>query len=399
MKQSVKNAVYLGLLCGISYFAVYYARNLLGLATPKMLSDGYSAEYIGKVSSVYFIAYALGQLINGIIGDRLKAKYMISFGLMLAGAANFLFPKLSGLSYAAGIIVYGMSGFFLSMIYAPMTKAVSENVELKYATRCNLGYTFASYISSPVAGVVAALVSWGVLFLSGSAILFTMGVICLLFFIIFEKKGIVKYNQYQKKDTQSKGVGILFKYGIVRFTLISILTGIIRTTVVFWMPTYINQHLGFSEEQSSLIFTMCTFVISSAAFISVFTYECFKRRINPTILLMFTVSAVSFLMLYIVKSTYINIALLVLAVTASNGAATMLWSVYCPGLRSTGMISSATGFLDCVSYIAAAVSSTIFANAVSQIGWQNLILVWFLLMVIGVMVSLPFARQHLYSEV
>lgn len=52
-------------------------------------------------------------------------------------------------------------------------------------------------------------------------------------------------------------------------------------------------------------------------------------------------------------------------------------------------LSSATGFLDFMSYMAAAASSTIFANAVSVIGWGNLILVCFALMVFGVIISLP----------
>ena len=76
----------------------------------------------------------------------------------------------------------------------------------------------------------------------------------------------------------------------------------------------------------------------------------------------------------------------------SNGAATMLWSIYCPSLRDTGMVSTATGYLDFVSYIAAAVSSVIFANAVSAIGWGNLILVWTAIVVCGMIVSLPFDK-------
>ena len=56
------------------------------------------------------------------------------------------------------------------------------------------------------------------------------------------------------------------------------------------------------------------------------------------------------------------------------------------------MVSSATGFLDFLSYIAAAVSSSAFANAVSGIGWGNLILVWMGLAVCGLLVSIPYKK-------
>jgi len=83
---------------------------------------------------------------------------------------------------------------------------------------------------------------------------------------------------------------------------------------------------------------------------------------------------------------------MVLAILSCNCASSMLWSRYCPSLRDTGMVSSATGFLDFTSYMAASVSSSIFANAVTAIGWGSLVLVWAGLMTAGVIVSLPYDK-------
>ena len=154
------HAVYIGFLCSISYLAVYFARNILSTTTPQMIAGGYSEAYIGKVSSVYFIFYAIGQLINGAVGDRVKARYMISFGLLLAGISNFIFSKMTGIFPQIAQYIYGMTGFFLAMVYAPMMKVVAENTEPVYATRCSLGFTFASFFGSPLAGVIASVFVW-----------------------------------------------------------------------------------------------------------------------------------------------------------------------------------------------------------------------------------------------
>jgi sugar phosphate permease len=158
------------------------------------------------------------------------------------------------------------------------------------------------------------------------------------------------------------------------------------------MPTYFSQHLGFSAEQSALIFTVSTFIISFTSFIAIFVYEYFGRKMNATILVMFLAAAVLFGFLYVVKTPWVNIVLMVLAVMASNAAACMLWSVYCPSLYDTGMVSTATGFLDFVSYMAAAASSSLFASAATTIGWGSLILVWCALMILGVLVCLPYKK-------
>jgi len=390
--KSVMNAIYIGTLCSVVYLGVYFARNILGAVTPEMVECGYTEGYIGKVSSFFFVFYAVGQLINGAIGDKINARYMMCVGLFMAGITNVLFSLLS-VNYAnVATVVYGFTGFFLAMIYGPMTKLVAENTEPIYATRCSLGYTFASFFGSPVAGVAAAMFVWQSVFFMSSTILVVMAVVCFLLFLLMEKKGIIKYNQYTQKKEKGGSVKILIKHRIIKFSFISMLTGVVRTTVVFWLPTYISQYLGFSTETSALLFTVATFIISFATFVSIFVYEKLKRNMDLTILFMFLSSTLFFMLVYLVKQPVLNIFFIIVAIMSANGAATMLWSRYCPSLRDTGMVSGATGFLDFISYMSAAISSTIFANAVYYIGWGNLILVWFGLMVAGVFTVLPYDK-------
>ncbi|MBE5753297.1 MAG: MFS transporter [Clostridiales bacterium] len=392
LSQNAKNALYIGSLCSVAYLAVYVVRNILSAVSPQMIADGsYSTEEIGTISSIYFICYAIGQLCNGVIGDKIKAKYMISTGLLLAGIANALFPMLTATPVLAKI-AYGSAGIFLAMIYGPLTKVVAENTDPIYTTRCCLGYTFASFFGSPLAGIMATIFVWQETFFVGSASLIFMSIVCFGGFILYEKKGIVKYGVYQNKEKVQGNIKILFKRQIVKFSLIAIITGIVRTAVVFWLPTYSSQYLGFTPQDSARIFTVMTFIISLNPFIVVFLFERLKRNIDLTILLSFSASCTFFLAVFFIKIPYVNLACLLLAVMGSNGASSMLWSRYCPSLRDTGMVSSVTGFLDFLSYMAAAFSSSVFANAVGVIGWGNLILVWFGLVLCGFLTALPWKK-------
>ena len=390
--DNARKAIAIGSLCSVSYLSVYIARNVLGAVTPQMIEQGYSESYIGLISSIYFVTYALGQVINGAIGDRVKAKFMICLGLLGAGITNVLFSFAVGNEIAA-MAAYGATGYFLSMIYGSMTKVVAENTEFPYTTRCSLGYTFASFVGSPVAGLFAAAFVWQSVFALSSAILTMMAIVGFICFTALERNGIIKYGKYK---SQVKGVGnikVLLKHRIIKFSLISILTGVVRTSVVFWLPTYIAQHLGFSPKLAANFFTIATLIISASAFVSIFTYEKLGHNMDKTILLMFSVSATMFLLTYAIRLPVLNVVCIVLAIMGANGAASMLWSRYCPSLRDTGWVASATGFLDCLSYLSAAAANLIFANAVTSIGWGNLILVWFGLMVSGVAVALPYKRK------
>ena len=129
------------------------------------------------------------------------------------------------------------------------------------------------------------------------------------------------------------------------------------------------------------------------SFIAIFLYEKLGHDMDKTILIVFTSSVIFFALTYFVKVPVLNIIFIVLAIMSSNAAATMLWSRYCPSLRDTGLVSSATGFLDFLSYSAAALANKTFAGAIEAIGWGNLILVWTGLVALGVIVALPYRKM------
>ena len=392
-KTGVKNAFLIGGMCSLSYFIVYLARNVLGVVSPDMIGSGaFTTEHIGSLSSLYFITYAIGQLINGAVGDKIKAKYMISLGLCLAGVCSILFLILSDSLYFS-YLAYGLNGFFLSMIYGPMTKTVAESTEPLYATRCSLGYTVAALLGSPAAGLLAAIWTWRGVFGISSFLLLAMGTVVFFVFRIFEKKEIIRYGQYRPLKKNGGSIKLLVQNRIIKFTFVSIVIGVVRTSVVVWLPTYFAQHLGFSAEEAALLFTVSTLLVSFSAFIAILLYErVLHQNMDLTILVSFVTAAVSFLLGYFIKYAVLNVFFIILAIMSSGCAASMLWSRYCPSLRDTGMVSGATGFLDFVSYIAAAASSAIFANAVSYIGWNGLVLTWFGLMACGVFIALPYDR-------
>ena len=402
MKLSInaKKAIKIGSLCFLAYLSVYLARNVLSTVTPAMQGEGFSKEAIGTASSIYFFSYAVGQLINGAIGDKIKARYMMSFGMALAGVSNLLFSIFcSGKTVIplAAFIAYGFTGFFLAMIYGPMTKVVAENTEMPYTTRCSLGYTFASYFGSPAAGLLATFLAWQSVFAVSSAVLVIMAVTLFVSFLIYEKKGIIVYNRFKTEKTGGKGsVRTLFKRQIVKFSIVSILTGVVRTSVLFWLPTYFNERLNYTETESTTIFTIASLFISCGAFVVVFIYEKLGHDLDKTVLIMFSAAAVFFALTFAIKTPVINIVLIVLSIMASNGAATMLWSRYCPGLRDTGIVSGVTGFLDFLSYMAAAVANVVFPILIEQRSWpwENVVLIWLGLMAVGIVISLPYKRKN-----
>ena len=92
LKIETRNAIFIGGTCAFAYLAVYIMRNILSAVSPQMLEQNVLTEgALGTLSSAFFIVYAVGQLINGFIGDRIKAHYMVCGGLVFAAVAGVFF--------------------------------------------------------------------------------------------------------------------------------------------------------------------------------------------------------------------------------------------------------------------------------------------------------------------
>ncbi|MBQ8534029.1 MAG: MFS transporter [Clostridia bacterium] len=393
ISSNAKKAIMIGIMCSLSYLSVSLARNILSAVSPHILENGiYSEEQLGTLSSVYFLTYAIGQLINGILGNKIIPKYMISLGLSVGSVCIFSFYLFSD-GFVVPAVAYGILGFCLSMIFAPMTRLIAENVDPSLTARTTAMYTFAALFGSPIAGLMAVGFYWNTAFLVTGGILLLMGIVCFITFISFEKRGYIRYLTQTKQQKKRSNISLLLKRSIVRFTVISFVTGIIRSSVIFWLPTYLSQYLGFSPDTSSLLFTVGTLVVSASPFVSVFLYEKIGSRLLPTVLISLISSSVCFAGVFFIKTPVLNLILILLAILSSGSADSIMWSVYCPSLKDTGMVSGATGYLDFVSYLAAALSSTLFANLVGYIGWRGLILVWFGLMATGILTCFKKQKQ------
>ena len=342
MKIQTKNAIVIGLTSTLSYLAVYIARNVLSAVSPTLISRGlFNESNIGTLSSIFFFSYAVGQLINGVIGDFVKSKYMIALGLIISGVSSVFLPVFSQ-SIATTNVLYGVMGFALAMIYAPLTKLIAENTSKNHAVKCNLFLNFAAYFGAPLASGFAIILSWQKTFKASGIILVFMAALSFFVFSYLEhKKAIRFYNR--NEDNVSKNntaFSVLIKRDIIRFTFVSILTGVIRTTVLFWLPVYLTQHLKFSDNESKTINMIFAFLISAGSFIAVWIYKLFKQNMNKTLIFSFATASFFFLLCAFINQEFINIFVLLIAIISSNCAATMLWSVYCPSLSDTGLVSS-----------------------------------------------------------
>ena len=80
-KRGNKTILYLYLLLSFLYFVSYITRLSFSATMTEMISAGVlDKEQAGLVGSALFFAYALGQIVSGLLGDRFSPYGIVGMG-------------------------------------------------------------------------------------------------------------------------------------------------------------------------------------------------------------------------------------------------------------------------------------------------------------------------------
>ena len=385
MDKNTQKAWRIGSFCIATYLASYVTRNILSVSTPEMIKEAFfTKEYTGLLSSICFIFYAAGQLINGFIGDRVHPKYMIIMGLGISSVSTFVIPIFDNriLHFTA----FALIGFGLSMLRGPLMKVISENTAATHARMICTLFSMAGFAGPLIASILSIFFKWRAVFTATGVISVIITVLAVAAITTLEKRGEIKF--VPKYDKGIAGILNVFKLeDFIFYMLISSIGEIAGSSITFWIPTYTTEHLGFSNDAASTIYSVVSFSTLFTPFITLLIYEKLIRNGIKLALVMYVISAVFFIAVRFIAAPVLNVSMLIIAKMAAAAASSIVWSAYIPGLARSGKVSSANGVIDAAGYAMASLANVLFSTFVGRLGWGGIVNMWYIIMLIGAAVS------------
>lgn len=385
MDKNTQKAWRIGSFCIATYLASYVTRNILSVSTPEMIKEAFfTKEYTGLLSSICFIFYAAGQLINGFIGDRVHPKYMIIMGLGISSVSTFVIPIFDNriLHFTA----FALIGFGLSMLRGPLMKVISENTAATHARMICTLFSMAGFAGPLIASILSIFFKWRAVFTATGVISVIITVLAVAAITTLEKRGEIRF--VPKYDKGIAGILNVFKLeDFIFYMLISSIGEIAGSSITFWIPTYTTEHLGFSNDAASTIYSVVSFSTLFTPFITLLIYEKLIRNGIKLALVMYVISAVFFIAVRFTAAPVLNVSMLIIAKVAAAAASSIVWSAYIPGLARSGKVSSANGVIDAAGYAMASLANVLFSTFVGRLGWGGIVNMWYIIMLIGAAVS------------
>ena len=107
------------------YLFFYTGRHSFGFAIPGIEEElGISKTTLGWVSAALLWSYAVGQSINGNLGDKFGGRRMMSVGALLSCTLNWVVSF--GTNLTSLIVPWAANGYAQSMGWAPGSRVLSN---------------------------------------------------------------------------------------------------------------------------------------------------------------------------------------------------------------------------------------------------------------------------------
>ncbi len=260
----------------LAYFGFYFTRKSFPIAKIGILEDPtieITKASMGLIDGLYGVAYALGQFIWGMCGDKFGPRKVVLAGMFF----SVIFAVAMGMS--STVVLFGVlffcQGLCQSTGWAPLTKNVSYWFSRKERGRTYgfwaTNYPIGGMVASAFAGYMALVfLNWRFAFFMPAAVL---AIIWLLFLLLQKNRpedvGLPSIEEYHEETVDVldqdetpeeepegswKVIGEVFRNPVI-LTLgaVYFLIKPTRYAILFWGPLMINDKLGTNIGESAII--------------------------------------------------------------------------------------------------------------------------------------------------
>ena len=380
------------LLSWLAYASAYIGRyNYSAVMGAITAENSLSLSAAGAVSTGYFICYAVGQIVFGLLSQSVSPYAMILIGLCGSGLCNL---GAGGFSTSLMGLLWGANGLFQAMIWPPIVRLFAESMPLERQKHACISInsttpagTLAAYALS---AVLLQLADWHHVFFSCGGLLLGMAAVFWLGTAPLRRAtAYAPQPEFQKQKGNGNGPAALLAAGLGAMLLPVLLHGGLKDGVTNWVPSMIQSNFGISPAFSAAVAMALPLVNLSGAYLSGWLNEHCTHNELKTAGVLFALASVCLLALPLAMRTSLLLAVLLLAVTTASmlGVNTMFINVIPVKAGRHGGASMLSGTLNAVTYLGAAAATWGIGAAAEGCGWNAVFLLWLVMAMLALLVS------------
>lgn len=366
-------------LCILTYVMAYLCRLNFSSAVLKIGADfGAGTATMGTVGALFFIAYALGQLVNGFIGDTVSPVRFLIIATLGTGLMNLLmfFADHIWLIFLFWIL----NGYFQSIFWAACNRILSYYYGAGEHHVISMGMSLsmvASYLLSwVVLGKLLLDAAWQSYFLIPALV---AAVVLVLWFGFgyLEKSVAVTIRKAVPPDRKTLA-GVMLGEGLWLICFSCLFVGIIKEGIGLWAPVIFLAVLGNDIDQALLLLVLIPLGNFGGIVLTGGLLRRFGQIADRLLIAMMGTMALLAAGILLLKTSSPLVAVFLTAAISGlvMGCNSILMSYLPLSYASQNIVSSLIGIFDSCAYAGAAISGYVLGVFLDHSHWQIIPLFW-----------------------
>ena len=400
MSLSRKSSACLIILSGLVYFSVHLTRYNLAAVLQSLAADlSVDEAYIGLALTGHAVLYGAGQIINGIIGEKVPPRIFVTVGML--GSA--LCCGGVWLAHRADTVValWCVNGLFQSMIWPSLVRCMAEMCDERTYHIGALSVSYAGVASSfAVYSLLAPLCLSFFSFRTAFLIPAVIGILTALCWFFFLPKGQQTLtNTTQVSTVKGRTLSVLWQAGIPLIAVGIVCHGFLRDGVQSWMPSMLSDIFRMPVATATVCTSLLPLFGVGTIFLADLLFRYTKNEISASLILwLVCTAAAAALFLFFPTNEVTAVLLLTLIHGCISGINHLLVSCLPRRFVPYGCVATVTGLTNAFTYVGSAVSGYGLARFRSMFGWRATVLLFGLVCVLGIAAALPVIRRKFFHK-
>ncbi|MBE7049928.1 MAG: MFS transporter [Ruminococcaceae bacterium] len=386
-------------LCWLVYSVSYLGKvNYSANITQIIDFYGVTKAEAGIAPTLFFFAYGIGQVVNGLLCKKYNIKWMIFFGLSSSAVINFIIATTKSFTLIKWL--WMINGFALSVLWPTLIRNISEKLPKKHLTKSSIamGTTVATgtLVIYALSSVYAHFNHFKLAFYTPA---FSGLAVSLFWLASYSKTKNLKRDDLPEETSEktSESLGeeerehqksekqtLYLMICVLCFCAIGV--NLIKDGLTTWVPSILKDEYKMSDSISILL---TVFLPVVAVFGNLFSLKVHKRIPDYIIhcgiifMVVFTFVGVIIGSIRIKQVIIMLICLVTVNFLASslNSLITSIFPIFMRGKLNSGLFA---GILNGFCYVGSALSSFALGSIADGFGWETVF--WCLLGFCGLII-------------
>ena len=392
--NSLKKQKLLLVLCFFIYTIGYIGRYSYN-ANLNLILGSFTDSHgeAGLVTTFFFFAYGIGQVVHGLLCKYYNKSFVFTFVLVCSGLINLLI--YIGIPFMLVKWLWLVNGFLQAALWPSLINVLSESLSDSMLKSAIFFMSFCAPIGTLIIYGLSALFAWlnnfTLSFLFASISLFALGIVVFVLInplLIKRDRKIEIIDEKENIAKKRKSGGFITM--VVVLSIFAIVHNFVKDGLQTWVPSILNEMYGLPNSISIVLTLVLPFLVIFGSILAIWSNKKIKDftilcGIFFLISLIFLILIVKFMSLVGWVPQLIFFGIVVFLMSAINN---VIGNIAPLQLRDYVNAGAYAGIMNGFCYLGSASSSYGLGVIVDKSGWQGVFNLFFVLCVVCCVLSI-----------